>query len=239
MRYCNNKLTSPSPMDDNMFSLENLDLVAMKEPNDLCGIMTRFLSDKASGPHSRHHNYTKLYSEMFSPLRYERLNVLEIGIGSVNTNIPSNMTGGDLGHHYKPGASVRGWHAYFPNANIFACDIDRDILDFEEPRVTGFYFDQTNEDQIIDTINNGALKNVMFDIIIDDGLHHFPTNCDVMKHLLPRVKAGGYYIIEDIIHTEYNKCHLDLESVSGKGFRYVRFPNPHNNADNNLFIVSC
>jgi hypothetical protein len=46
---------------------------------------------------------------MFSEFRNREINILEIGIGSINPNIPSNMTGGELGRVYNPGASIRGW----------------------------------------------------------------------------------------------------------------------------------
>jgi hypothetical protein len=42
------------------------------------------------------------------------------------------MTGGELGRVYNPGASIRGWRQYFPNATIYCCDIDRDIINFSE-----------------------------------------------------------------------------------------------------------
>ena len=201
--------------------------------------MTKYLSDKASGHHSTHHNYTKLYHELFSQRRNETLNILEIGIGSMSSNIPSNMTGGPLGRIYMPGASIRGWNEYFPNANIYACDIDTKILHFDEPRITGFYLDQTDTTNIEYIINEGALKDVKLDIIIDDGLHFFPTNCSVMNILLPKVRTGGIYIIEDILHSQYNYKHLNFDLLNGKEYQYVRFPNPHNNGDNNLFIVKC
>jgi hypothetical protein len=44
---------------------------------------------------------------MFSEFRNREINILEIGIGSINPNIPSNMTGGELGRVYNPGASIR------------------------------------------------------------------------------------------------------------------------------------
>ena len=218
-----------------MFSYHNLLSISRESKTDLCEIMTRNFSDKGNG----WHNYTKLYHRLFRDRKNEKLNILEIGIGSVNPNIPSNMTGGELGRYYRPGASVRGWHEYFPNAQIYCCDIDNTILHFEEERIHGFYMNQADENCLEQLLTTGILKDIEFDIIIDDGLHHFPTNCNVMSHLISKVKKGGYYIIEDIIHSEYNYRYIDFDKLNGKNYQYVRLPNLQNDVDNNLFIVEC
>ena len=218
-----------------MYSYNNLINISNSNLSELCEIMNRNLSDKGNG----WHNYTKLYNELFKHRRHEKLNILEIGIGSIDPSIPSNMTGGELGLHYKPGASVRGWYEYFPNSEIYCCDIDRTILDFEQERIHGFYLDQTNNNVIEDVINNGIIKDIKFDIIIDDGLHFFPVNCNLMTRLINKVKKGGYYIIEDIKHTEYNYRYIDFNILNSKNYQYIRLPNDKNNVDNNLFIVEC
>lgn len=218
-----------------MFSQYQLYNISRNTETELCEIMNRNLSDKGNG----HHNYTKLYHEIFNGRRNESLNILEIGIGSINPYIPSNMTGGELGKIYRPGASIRGWLEYFPNANLYACDIDRDIINFDNNRITGFYFDQTNDTEITNTITYGSLKDKKFDIIIDDGLHYFPVNYNVMKYLLPLVNECGYYIIEDIINTQYNSSLIDTELLKNKNWQFVELPNIKNVCDNNLFIVKC
>jgi len=218
-----------------MFSYNNLLNISRDDKTELCNIMTRNLSDKGNG----WHNYTKLYDRLFKNRRNDKLNILEIGIGSVNPNIPSNMTGGELGKYYRPGASVRGWHEYFHNTQIYCCDIDTAILHFEEERIQGFYMNQADESCLRYLVTDGMLKDVEFDIIIDDGLHHFPTNLKVMDYLLPKVKKGGYYIIEDIVHSEYIHTTVDISKLNGRNYQYVRLPNEQNNVDNNLFIVDC
>jgi hypothetical protein len=216
-----------------MFSQNNLNQIARLPITQLCDIMNTNFSDKGNG----HHNYTKLYYQLFQNKRNLPLKILEIGIGSVNPSIPSNMTGGELGRYYSPGASIKGWLEFFPNAEIYCCDIDTEILNFtDNPRVHSFYMDQTNEEQITATLNN-ILSNVEFDIIIDDGLHFCPVNFNVMRLLLPKLKPDGHYIIEDIIHTEYNYRYINFECLQNRNYQYVRLPNPSNTTDNNLFIV--
>lgn len=82
------------------------------QKSSLTEIMNRNGSDKGSG----HHNYTNYYEKLFGHLRECKIDVLEIGIGSNNKNIPSNMSGTPGG--YKPGASLRGWKEYFSLAHI-------------------------------------------------------------------------------------------------------------------------
>ena len=216
-----------------MFSNMELERISRRPETVLCEIMNKNLSDKGNG----HHNYTKLYDQIFGYYRHEKLNILEIGVGSVNPSIPSNMSGGELGKSYKPGASIRGWSEYFPNSQIYCCDIDYSILNFENERIHSFFFDQTNDYIMKSVTENGILKDVKFDIIIDDGLHVFPVNCNVMKYLLPKLNSDGYYIIEDIIDSQYDYRNVDLDLIDNRNYQYIRMPNEKNTVDNNLFIV--
>jgi hypothetical protein len=218
-----------------MLSYNNLNIIANSPATELCEIMNRHGSDKGNG----HHNYTKLYHEMLKMRRNEPLNILEIGIGSINRDIPSNMRGGELGAYYEPGASIRGWREYLPNAQIYCCDIDNTIINiFNDEKIQGFHFNQYNYEEIPDLFNEGnVLYNVKFDLIIDDGLHFFPINCNVMKKFVPYLKKSGMYIIEDIIHTEYNYRYIDADILNRMDYQYVRLPNANNPSDNNLFIL--
>lgn len=199
--------------------------------------MNRNGSDKGSG----HHNYTKVYHQLFESKRNLPINILEIGIGSINPSVPSNM---ECGRNYVPGSSIRGWREYFPHANIYCCDIDTDTFRYvqEIPKVHAFFLDMTNQESInhiVSENNTSPLRNVKFDIIVDDGLHHFPTNANLMKSLVSKLNdRDSFYIIEDIIHTQYHYQYLDFASLNGKSYQYVRLDNPQNAIDNNLFIVN-
>ncbi len=208
-----------------LFDTDELKKIAGSSETDLCRIMNKERSDKGSG----HHNYTKLYDKMFKKGRDKPLTILEIGIGSVNPEILSNMCGVAS---YQPGASVRGWRKYFPNSKIYCCDIDPETMIVGQDRITSFVLDQRDLSSVTLTFYSGDLKDITFDIIIDDGLHHFPTNYAVMKILYDKLNEGGYYIIEDIL--DYNES---LVSDFRYNRQYVTLPNPKNNVDNNLFIV--
>jgi len=97
-------------------------------------------TDKGSVSHKKQswpqHNYADIYSLLFGHLRQDVLKVFEMGIGTKDFSIPSNM--GDYG---PSGASLRVWQEYFPNALIFGADIDKSSL-FQEERIKTFYVDQ-------------------------------------------------------------------------------------------------
>ena len=69
------------------------------------------------------HNYTDYYSSLFDHNRESIKKVFECGIGSNKIDFPSSM-----GKDYIPGASLKVWRDYFPNAVIYGADIDSDIL---------------------------------------------------------------------------------------------------------------
>lgn len=213
-----------------MLSTSNLSNIVASGLTPLCEVMNRHGSDKGSG----HHNYTRLYSRLFETKRDLPLNILEIGIGSINPSVLSNMGCGG----YVPGSSIRGWREYFPNATIYCCDIDRDTFKYVEniPNVRPFFLDMTDVNSIQHALTT-TLKDVTFDIIIDDGLHVFYENCKLMKHLLPKLKADGIYIIEDIINSQYNYSFIDFASLESRRYQYVKLENPQNKVDNNLFLV--
>jgi hypothetical protein len=105
----------------------------------LCEIMGRNLSDKGHLYITRSwHNYTTFYYSIFKNKRNAPLRLFELGLGTNNVNLPSNM-----GAEGRPGASLYGWAEFFPIANIFGADIDKDIL-FNNDRISTFYCDQTN-----------------------------------------------------------------------------------------------
>lgn len=161
--------------------LINLDY---QTPTELCEIMLRNKSDKSGT-----HNYTFVYNHLFAPLRDKPINIMECGMGSNNPNIFSNM-----GLDGRPGASHYGWLEYFPQANVYGCDIDKDI-NINIDRLKTFYCDQTKPETIKAMWDQLPQE---FDIIIDDGWHVFPANQCFLENSFYKLKSGGIYIIEDI-----------------------------------------
>ena len=156
-----------------------------KPPTLLCKIMDVNKSDKG------YLKYTTFYYDIFNDIRKCPLRIFELGIGTNNVNIASNM-----GKNGRPGASLYGWSDFFYNSKIYGADIDTNIL-FNNKKIKTFFCDQTNPTIIHDMWNNPELKDG-FDIIIDDGLHQFNANVCFFENSIHKLNPNGYYIIEDI-----------------------------------------
>ena len=130
------------------------------------------------------HNYHLLYASLLK--RKESITkILEIGLGTNNEDIIGNM-----GKFGVPGASLRSFKEFCPNAKIFGADIDKRVL-FQEPRIKTYYVDQTSSSSLKEL---GKKIGRGFDLIIDDGLH-LHANLEV---LLFGTKLSKGFIIEDI-----------------------------------------
>lgn len=161
--------------------------------NDLCD---KYGSDKGSNLSSSPvytwsaHTYTEVYSNLFVELKDKSLVLFECGLGTNNTSVLSNM-----GVNGKPGASLRVWRDYFPNAMIYGADVDPNVL-FEEDRIKTGYLDQTDPKTIHEYWQ--SFDNFTPDIVIDDGLHDFGAAVTLFEAVWPKLASGGLYIIEDV-----------------------------------------
>lgn len=160
-------------------------------------------SDKGTNNFEQHpfdwwpHRYTDFYEILFHSIRKDVRNVLECGIGTSNAAYPANM-----GRGAKPGASLRVWRDYFPDAMIYGVDIDPEVLFFEE-RISTFFMDQTNPDSVA-----AALASFLpgtFDLIIDDGLHTFEANLNLFNNSKFLMSNRGLYVIEDVTPSNMKK----------------------------------
>lgn len=205
----------------------------MNEHNELSTLMQLYGSDKYGG----HHNYTTLYHEIFCGIKTEVKNLLEVGIGTKNPSIKSNMAGF---RSSKPGGSLRAWRDYFVNAQVYGLDIDKDIL-FNEERIKTFYCDQTNKDDIANFLNSEHIKNLEFDIIIDDGLHTYDANYCFLINSFYKLKPGGIYFVEDVrrnTEQSFKDQQQKLKDMlSFSEFDMHEIPHPRNNGDNRLLVI--
>ncbi len=140
-------------------------------------------SDKASA-HAYHLLYGKALKEPASVAQ-----LLEIGIGTTNPRIVSNMTEKGV-----PGASLRAWRNWLPTATIHGADIDQAIL-FEDFRIHTYFVDQLDRNALQTLL--GQLPPVL-DVIIDDGLHSASANLRSIEAFLKRCRPTGWMFVEDI-----------------------------------------
>jgi hypothetical protein len=147
--------------------------------------LDRHGSDKAG--HKYHYFYGPILRQ-----RESVSGVLEIGLGTNNISVVSNM-----GARGRPGASLRALRDFLPNAKLYGADIDKTVL-FKEARIETFFVDQT------DPITLRGLDDMIpndLDLIIDDGLHAVNANIATLTFGMPKVKIGGWVVIEDISFT--------------------------------------
>jgi len=135
----------------------------------LVDILNRCGSDKAN-----QHSYGLVYEDMFAPLRERARSVLEIGV-------------------YR-GASIRAWHEFFHNASIVGVDIaPRAECVIPKTRANLVVANATDPDFAREL----ATAYGPFDLVIDDGSHEPGEQRAALILLLPHVRDGGLYVIED------------------------------------------
>jgi hypothetical protein len=176
------------------------------------------------------HNFADIYTLLFDSRRQEILKVFEMGIGTNDLSLPSNM-----GSYGPSGASLRIWRDYFPNALIVGADIDKSIL-FQEERIQTYYVDQLDTNSIVklwQLIGGGG----DFDIIIDDGLHTVEAALNLFACSIDFLKISGTYIIEDV--TEQRLSGL-MAYFHTKPFKTALFSSRRANykvGDNMLLVI--
>lgn len=207
-----------------------------KNENDLLAqLCDKYGSDKGEIEKNNHpyswtaHNYTDYYSRLFSHCRHHIQKVFECGLGTQNPAIPANM-----GLSGKPGASLRVWRDYFPQARIFGADIDKNIL-FTEERIRTFYLDQTVSNEIAGMWLTIGENN--FDFILDDGLHTYEAAICLFENSISQLSNDGIYVIEDV-RTKEMKRFIDYFRLKPYQADFVALSRPNEFlGDNNLIVI--
>lgn len=138
--------------------------------NELTLLGFRYMTDK-----SYYHRFTEAYEEWLLPLRDQIRQVVEIGIYN--------------------GASLRMWRDYFPNATVIGADIGVQTFVKDEPRIKCYYVDQGDTESLKQL--EGSFEGDV-DLFIDDGSHFSSHQMVTMAYMLPRLKKGSIYILEDL-----------------------------------------
>ena len=160
------------------------------------------------------HGYTILYDKLFTPIRNDKITLLEIGVLN--------------------GASMRMWSAYFPNAKIIGLDIK--IVDERIPGVVILQGDQTDKDALVEMGQDFG----PFDIVIDDGGHTMNQQQTSLGALFQFVKPGGCYVIEDL-HTSFRRTYnIPIQTTTWKMIKKFqargRIRSPSIDKEDQLFL---
>lgn len=153
--------------------------------------------------------YTAIYEILFRHRREQIKTLLEVGIGTLVPDVHSTMLGFG-GKGYKPGASLRAWRDYFPQAHIFGIDLQPDTQ-FSEDRIKTLLCDSTNILAVEQTFG----VTTRFDVIIDDGSHDYSDQLSTLANLWPSLKLGGAYICEDLTSPEMFENQDKIKEIVG------------------------
>jgi hypothetical protein len=149
-------------------------ILAFFVSHNLTALAKIYGSDKWGG-----HFYTPHYQKYFKKFRFRKINFLEIGVGGYEDP-------------YAGGNSLRMWKKFFLFGKIYSLDI-YDKSPQEESRIKIFKGSQVDAqflNKIITLVGE-------FDLIVDDGSHINKHIIESFKILFPKLKLGGFYVIED------------------------------------------
>ena len=158
---------------------------------DLAELFSLYGSDKNIN------GYASLYTALLWHLKLSPVSLLEVGIGTMIEGAPSSMKGYTdyYTDSYTPGASLRAWRDFFPFGDIHGVDIQTDCV-FKEERITTHLCNSADYYAVHGWLQ--TVPNLFFDLVIDDGSHYEQHQLATLTNLWPRVKQGGFYVIEDI-----------------------------------------
>jgi len=151
-------------------------------------IRLKKLFDFYGSDKSNFHDYHLIYSSLFENT-LEVKKILEVGIGTNNINMLSNM-----GESGKPGASLMAFRDFFIKSKVYGADIDKEVL-FEDKRIKTRYVDQTSFKSIKKLYKSFGGN---FNLIVDDGLHSHTANLNLIIYSMGFLRKGGCLVIEDI-----------------------------------------
>ena len=151
--------------------------------------------DKAS------HLYHEIYEMYFRPRRLDPIKILEVGIWK--------------------GLSHKSWIEYFPNAEVYGIDIftrieEEDVPVLKEKRMHHIKGDSTQSE--IESKIREKWGDIVFDIVIDDGLHTPDANRRTFENLHHFINPDTMYFVEDVwpvkdMTEEERKHHWILKKI--------------------------
>lgn len=174
--------------------------------NPMSELLDKYCSDKGTFWQSKHH-YPSAYHSIFGSLRGSITSILEVGIGEDTS--PSAAT----------------WIEYFPHAQIylidikttkevterakpgghtdgvakhqaqFGCEYNRSM--WSNPRVHLFLDTDASKPEQLERLGDKLPRSL--DIVIDDGSHRYLDQDATLHTLWPRLREGGFYVIEDVV----------------------------------------
>ena len=190
---CEGRAPAPSQHPPALPAADALAPCSAPPPQRLWSVGLATGTDKFTNSVGRGHAYQAIYEEFLGPLHCRPLNILEIGLGC-NAGIA------------EAGQSLAMWLHYFPLATLTVFEYDGRCVDewvAKDPmgigsdvlkrRVVWIKGDQSSTGDLAPALARGP-----FDFVLDDGGHSFRQQIVSLVVLLPAVRPGGMYIVEDL-----------------------------------------
>jgi hypothetical protein len=183
-------LSDPSDTSDSgseRGAIEMYYLAAYRD-NELMRLFNAVGSDKGSETYWSDgfpHFYGLTYDALFSSLRGERFNLLEIGLDAA-----SHWNGQPV-----DAPSLRVWREFFPMAILYGYDI-HDFSFFAQRDTHVFQGNQSSRADISHFLETTGMPR--FRVIVDDGSHASSHQQISLAALFEHVEPSGTYIIEDL-----------------------------------------
>jgi hypothetical protein len=189
-----------------MRTLNNLVIESSESKTDLCTLGAHFKTDKTpyNDPNVGHaHPYTAVYDLLFSPLRYKKIKLGEIGI--------------------LKNASMKMWREYFPSAELYGYDNNETFLNRAK---ADKLYDTTYAP--IDVLDPESIEAVLsqdcyFDILIDDAIHTAEPNANVINTAYKYLNTGGILIVEDVFRQTPQEEYTERIADSLQYYSFVSF----------------
>jgi predicted O-methyltransferase YrrM len=152
------------------------------------------------------HSYLSLYEKLLAGKKYTAKNVLEIGIGDGNQGATN-------------GGSIKLWHDYFVNADVYALDIQH---------INAVWDGLKHNDRIklytsMDAYDEDTAKHfadTKFDYILDDGPHTLESMLKCVQLYSPLLTDDGILIIEDV--QDFSWLHVLCGAVPENLHKFIK-----------------
>ncbi len=203
----------------------NLDYLAVNSPilfnQNLSYLFEYFNSDKGifflnqytkswKKEKIRGHEYSIFYERYFKDIKYNQMNILELG-------------------SFK-GNAAAAFSFFFKNSKIYTGDLYPDIFNFLSSRISNFKVDTSSEYSIENAI---IKKNLEYDIIIEDAGHFLKDQIISLFLLFKKLKPKGFFIVEELdfpdtrkdmnIYNEKSTLKVILNAIINKQDFYSRY----------------
>jgi hypothetical protein len=129
-------------------------------------------------------SYQFVYGLYLTPLRYNKISLLEIGLG--------------CGMKHGPGKSLKLWKEFFSNVTIDIIEKNKLCAESYRSQVNKLFLGDQSDFEFLESIG----PNNSYDVIVDDGGHSRKQQIHSLIGLWECLKPGGVYVIEDIYLAE-------------------------------------